>query len=44
MLGTSEQTAKISKAGFAKLGTTQFPSPNRLGLQLKKAGCDKFQS
>ena len=44
MLGNSEQTAKISKTGFAKLGTTQFPSPNRLGLQLKKTGCDKFES
>ena len=36
MLGTSEQTANISKTGFAKLGTAQFPSLNRLGLRPKK--------
>ena len=44
MLGTSEQTANISKTGFAKLGTAQFPNLNRLGLRPKKTGCDKFES
>ena len=35
MLDATEQTAKISKAGFAKIGhsTVQFPSPNELGFQ-----------
>ena len=44
ILSTSEQTAKISKTGFAKLGTLQFGNPNGLGFQVKKTDCDKFQS
>ena len=44
MLGTSEQTAKISKTGFAKIGHTAVSKPHGLGFQVKKTGCDKFES
>ena len=36
ILSISEQTAKISKTGFTKIGHTQFPSPNGLGFQVQK--------
>ena len=44
MLGTSEQTAKISKTGFTEIGRTAVSKPNGLGFQVKKTGFDKFES
>ena len=44
MLGTSEQTAKISKTGFAIIGHTAVSKPHWVGLSSKKTGCDKFES
>ena len=36
MLGTSEQTAKISKTGFAKIGHTVVSKPHWVGFSSKK--------
>ena len=44
MLGTSEQTAKIAKTGFAEIGHATVSKPNGYGFQLKKTGFDKFES
>ena len=44
MLGTSEQTAKISKTSFAKIGHTAVSKPQWVGFSNKKADCDKFES
>ena len=44
MQGTSEQTAKISKTGFAKIGHTAVSKPQWFGFSSKKTGCDKFES
>ena len=44
MLGTSEQAAKISKTGFAKIGHTAVSKPQWVGFSNKKTGCDKFES
>ena len=44
MLGTSEQTAKISKAGFTEIGHTAVSKPQWVGFSNKKTGCDKFES
>ena len=44
MLGTSEQAAKISKTGFAKIGHTAVSKPQWVGFSSKKTGCEKFES
>ena len=44
MLGTSEQTAKISKTGFTKFGHTAVSKPQWVWFSSKKTGCDKFES
>ena len=44
MLGTSEQTAKISETGFAQFGHTTVSKPQWAGFSSKKTGCDKFES
>ena len=44
MKGTSEQTAKISKTDFTKIGHTAVSKPQWVGLSSKKTGCDKFES
>ena len=44
MLGTSEQTAKVSKTGFAKIWYTAVSKPQWVGFSSKKTGCDKFES
>ena len=44
MLDTSEQTAKISETGFAKIGHTAVSKPQFGGFLNKKTGCDKFES
>ena len=44
MLGTSEQTVKISKTGFAKVGHTAVSKPQWVGFSSKKTGCDKFET
>ena len=44
MLGTNEQTAKISKTGFAKIGHIAVSKPQWVGFSSKKTGCDKFES
>ena len=44
MLGTSEQTAKISKTGFAKIGHTVVSKPQWVGFSSKKTGSEKFES
>ena len=44
MLGTSEQTAKISKTGFAKIGHTAVSKPQWVGFSSKEVGCVKFES
>ena len=44
MLGTSEQTANISKTGFAKIGHTAVSKPQCVKFLTKKTGCDKFES
>ena len=44
MLGTSEQTAKVSKTGFTKIGHTAVSKPQWIGFSNKKTGCDKFES
>ena len=44
MLGTSEQTTKISKTGFAKIGHTTVSKPQWVGFSSKKTRCDKFES
>ena len=43
MLGTSEQTANISKTGFAKFGHTAVSKPQWVRLSSKKTGCDKLK-
>ena len=44
MLGISEQTAKISKTGFAKIGHTAVSKPQWVGFSSKKTGSDIFES
>ena len=44
MLGTSEQTAKISKTDFSKIGHTTVSKPQWVGFSSKKTGCDKFEN
>ena len=44
MLGTSEQTAKVSKTGFTKIGHTAVSKPQWIEFSSKKTGCDKFES
>ena len=44
MLGTNEQTAKISKTGFAKIGHTAASRPQWVGFSSKKTGSDIFES
>ena len=44
MKGTSEQTAKISKTDFTKIGHTAVSKPQWVGFSSKKTGCDKFES
>ena len=44
MKGTSEQTAKISKTDFTKIGHTAVSKPQWVGLSSKKTGCDKSES
>ena len=39
MLGTSEQTSKISKTGFAKIGHTAISKPQWVGFSSKKTCC-----
>ena len=43
MLGTSEQTVKISKADFTKTGHTAISKSEWIGFSNKKAGCDKSE-
>ena len=43
MLGTSEQTVKISKADFTKTGHTAISKSQWIGFSNKKAGCDKSE-
>ena len=43
MLGTSEQTVKISKADFTKTGHTAISKFQWVGFSTKKAGCDKSE-
>ena len=44
VVGTCEQTAKISKTGFAKIGHTAVSKPQWVGFSRKKTDCDKFES
>ena len=44
VVGTCEQTAKISKTGFAKIGHTAVSKPQWVGFSSKKTDCDKFES
>ena len=42
--GTSEQTAKTSKTGFAKTGHTAVSKSHWVGFSITKADYDKFKS
>ena len=44
MLGTNEQTVKVFKTDFAKIGYTAFSKPQWVGFSSKKTGWDKFES
>ena len=44
IFGTSEQTAKISKTGFAKIGQTAISKPQWVGFSSTKTDYDKFES
>ena len=44
MLGVSEQTAKISKTGFAKIWHITVSKVQWVWFSSKKTGCDKFES
>ena len=41
---TSEQTAKILKTGFAKIGHTSVSKSQWVGFSSTKTDCDKFES
>ena len=43
-LGTSKQTAKISKTGFEKIGHDALSKPQWVGFSSEKTDCDKIES